>query len=119
MIDHTRSTCFMISCVPNCEAEELNLSGMIISSTWETWDVAMSSAVRKGFRFNSSCDYSHAYTAGHYGDDDYLWEFENYVVYEPIKGDDTIMVMLRYKPVGCKTSHVQRMIANQLNQKES
>lgn len=43
--------------------------------------------------------YRYTYTAGHYGEEAYLWEFSHHEAYQPVEPSLPALVLLRYKPV--------------------
>ncbi|AFY47094.1 hypothetical protein Nos7524_1205 [Nostoc sp. PCC 7524] len=43
-------------------------------------------------------DFNHTYTVGHYGNENQIWDYSHYEIYEPIDPNLPSMVVLRYRP---------------------
>jgi hypothetical protein len=102
-------------CALGYSQETLHHGGMFVMSTWETPEELMTRELTENLGSGTRCDYSTNYSAGHLDDDDYLWEFDGYSVYDPVgtpRKHDVTLVILYYRPVGIMTKHMQRMQMN-------
>lgn len=90
-------TVFYQAVVTDCEAAPLDMAGMAIMVRFEPAKQAVDILIKNKLKCGS-CDYSIAYTAGHYGEEDYIWDFSHHEIYEPVDKSLPSMVILRYKP---------------------
>jgi hypothetical protein len=90
-------TVFYQGVVEDCEADALHLAGMVVIGTDEDACAAVQELIRCHLQ-RGGCNYSVAYTAGHYGDLSYQWLFSHYEIYDPRDPSLPTMVILRYRP---------------------
>lgn len=78
----------------DCEAAPLN--GLVASMPLAAQD-AVDSLISKNMRLGSQ-DLSVTYTVGCFGEDDQMWDYSHYEIYEPQSPTLPSMVILRYRP---------------------
>lgn len=90
-------TVFYLAVVDDCEADTLHLAGMVAIASESEVDVAIQDLLKRNMVYGD-CDYSVAYTAGHFGEANHEWEFSHYEIYEARDITLPTMVILRYRP---------------------